>query len=304
VTKANLTIAAAPGASVTVQNPGQFTVGITVENSKGGRLNGFTLTNVTVKGFLVNGVYLLGVEHFALSRVVTQHNGREGIYAVLCATGSIQNGRALGSNDGGICLSQSHDVQVTGNVVYDNVNGIEVENCTRVTVSGNNAFDNSVGILVDQLPGGQVAIPGRAVVQTSSANVVQNNQVFANNHPNSASSIDLASAEPSGAGIMIIGSDQTLVKANQVFANGFGGIIVLAGSDLLALAPAGTPPYAHDSDARPTNTLVENNTLSLNGFVAPVAGFPAPADLIWTGTGTGNHWLKNLYDTSTPAELK
>ena len=32
-------------------------------------------------------------------------------------------------------------------------------------------------------------------------------------------------------------------------------------------------------------------------------GFPAPADLVWTGTGHNNHWSRNRFDTSDPGML-
>ena len=55
-----------------------------------------------------------------------------------------------------------------------------------------------------------------------------------------------------------------------------------------------------DEYAFPT---LANNTLYFNGFVAAPPGFPASADLIWTGTGSNDHWLHNTFTTSTPGHL-
>jgi parallel beta-helix repeat protein len=303
VTKANLTIQGAPGARVTIQNPGLLLNGITVEGTKGGTLSGFKLANVTVKGFLNNGIYLVGVTNFELSHVMTANNADDGVYPVLSANGSIHDSRAAGSNDSGICVSQSHDIYMNNNVVYNNTNGIEIENSTRVTTSNSTVFDNTVGILVDQMPGAVVALAGHAPVLTSSANVLQDNQVYANNRPNSASAGDLVSAEPSGGGIVIIGGNNTLVQSNNVFANGYGGIVVMSGRDMMRLAPPGTPAYSKTDNSLVRNTTIENNTLTLNGFAAAPPGLPPSADLIWTGTGTNNHWKKNIYDTNSPGKL-
>jgi parallel beta-helix repeat protein len=303
VKTANLKIDAASGATVIIQNPGKADNGIAVHSATGGRLTGFTLAGVKIEGFQENGVYLIGVDHFEISHVVTANDAGYGIYPVLSSHGSIHDSRAYGSNDSGIYVGQSHDVTINNNVAYDNVNGIEIENSTRVSASNNTAFDNTVGILVDQLPGAIVAIGYYSPVENSSYNVVQYNHVFANNRPNSAPSDDIASAEPSGAGIVIIGGDHTRVQGNSIFANGYVGIALLSGPDLLLLAPPGTPNYSPGIDSLPESTLIQKNILSLNGFVNPPAGYPHPADLIWTYSGKNNHWRHNLYDTSTPGTL-
>jgi parallel beta-helix repeat protein len=298
----NLKIDAAPGASVTIKNPGSAANGISVGNSTGGTLSGFTLSGVTLEGFVDNGVYLIGVNHFEIAHVVAANNGEYGIYPVLSSHGSIHDSRAFGSNDSGIYIGQSHDVSLNNNIAFDNVNGIELENSTRVTATNNTAFNNTVGILVDQLPAAVVAVQYYNPVQNSSYNVVEHNHVFANNRPNTAPSDDIASAEPPGAGIVIIGGDHTTVQSNQVFANAYVGILLMGGPDLLALAP-GTPDYSPGVDPLPEATLIQKNVLSLNGFVTAPTGFPQPADLIWTGSGKNNHWRHNVYSTSTPGKL-
>ncbi len=188
ITKANLTIEAAPNATVTIQNPGQLQNGITVQSTaKNGTIAGFTLKNVTVKGFLNVGVYLMGATSFQISNVVATNNLVNGIFVVLSSQGSILNSTAFGSNNGGIDVVQSNNIFLTNEVVYSNTNGIEITNSSQVTTANSTAFDNTVGIVVDQLPGAVVAIPGYTPVLTSSGNVVQLNKIFANNRSNSAS---------------------------------------------------------------------------------------------------------------------
>jgi parallel beta-helix repeat protein len=303
VTTSNLKIDAAPGAKVIIQNPGKADNGISVESNSWGTLTGFTLANVKIVGFLQNGVYLIGVDHFDIGHVVAVNNAGYGIYPVLSSHGSIHDCRAYGSNDSGIYIGQSHDVVLNNNVAYNNVNGIEIENSTRVTASNNIAFGNTVGILVDQLPGALVAIYGYTPVQNSSYNVIQSNRVFDNNRPNSAPSDDVSSAEPSGAGIVLIGGDHTMVRSNQVFANGYVGIALMGGPDLLLLAPPGTPDYSPGVDSLPESTTIQKNILWLNGYVDAPSGYPQPADLLWTYSGKNNHWRNNQFTTSTPAGL-
>jgi hypothetical protein len=94
-----------------------------------------------------------------------------------------------------------------------------------------------------------------------------------------------------------VGGSGTLVAGNQVTGNAFAGIAVLSGADLLG-------PYPGGLDPNPEHTLVVGNTVVGNGFAPSVPpGFPQPADLLWDGNGTGNHWRANQFQTSTPGQL-
>ncbi len=303
VTKDNLTIDAAPGADVIIQNPGQMGNGITVAGSGGTALTGFTLSGVTVKGFSASGVFLIDATNFTIAHVVAANNMSHGIEAAYSSNGTIHDCTAYGSANTGIEISQSHDVLVTNDNVHGNTNGIEILNSTRVTTSDCSAFDNTVGIVVDQLPGAAVVLPGHKPVQNSSYNVVENNQVYANNLINLAASTMLPSADPPGAGILIVGGDHTLVESNQVYSNAYGGIVLISGAHWLALAPVGTPHYARGINSNPRYTLIEDNNLWFNGYITGAAGWPQPGDLVWTGQGKHNLWVKNLYTNSSPELL-
>jgi parallel beta-helix repeat protein len=302
VNKNNITIEGAPGANVKIENPSSAENGITVEGANQTTISGFKLANVTVDGFKENGVYLIGVSNFSLSHITAKNNGDYGLDVALGANGVIAGSSVSGNNDSGIYVGQSHDVSVHDNKATNNVNGIEIENSSHVTAAWNIVGHNTVGILVDLLPAAVVAVPGHAPVTTSADNVIENNVVYANNRANTASPDDLASVERPGTGIAIIGGDHTLVQRNTIFANAYTGIILLSGNDLLALAP-GTPGYTAGVDPNPNHTLIRQNLLFSNGFVPAPSGFPASADLIWTGTGTDNHWRNNHYKTSTPSHL-
>jgi parallel beta-helix repeat protein len=294
-----LTLFGAPGADVIIQNKGQTANGVTVTGVNGAPLSGFTLKNVTVNGFTDNGVFLDGVNGFVLSGIRAVNNGEYGLFPVRSSNGLIELSSALGSNDAGIYVGQARNVLVRGNVAAHNVNGIEIENSIDVTTTHNTVFDNTVGILEDMLPGFT-----RAYEQVT-RNVISDNLVMRNNKPNTAPADDLASLEMPGTGIAVIGSEHTTVRGNTVFGNGYAGIAVLSGSDLVSLAHlAGMPipSYLPGVNFDPTHTLVQNNHVSGNGFATGplLPGFPAPGDLIWTGTGSDNHWINNSFGTSTP----
>ena len=298
VSTPDLTLFGVPDASVKIQNPAKAMNGFTVGSRNGSSLDGFRLANVTVSGFVSDGVFLTGVTDFVLSHVTARNNGEYGLFPVLSSHGVIKYSTASGSNDTGIYVGQSSNISVHGNSVYNNTNGIEIENSTHVKATFNTVYNDTVGVLVDLLPGFPIAF------EVSSHNLVANNIVFDNNRANTADPGDIASVEPPGAGIAIVGGDHNVVQANLVFGNEFAGIAVLSGNDLLALAPPGTPPYPVGVDPNENDTLVEMNIVLGNGFLKSVPpGFPQPADLIWTGTGTNNHWKNNIFQTSTPLQL-
>jgi parallel beta-helix repeat protein len=298
VSTPGLTLTAAPGARVVIQNPGHAANGVTVADPSGGALTGFKLEHVTVRGFKENGVFLSGVTGFVLRDVTARNNGLYGLFPVLSADGLITQCTASGSNDTGIYVGQSQDVVVRDNVAFNNVNGIEIENSVGVRAVFNTVHHNTVGILEDLLPGFPLAF------EVAADNTIAGNTVFANNRRNTAPKDDIAAVEPPGTGIAVVGGDHARVVNNTVSGNAFAGIAVLSGNDLLALAPQGTPHYPAGVDPNADNTLVRRNQVLGNGFLPSVPpGFPQPADLVWTGTGTNNHWQNNVFATSTPAKL-
>jgi parallel beta-helix repeat protein len=304
VTKPGLTIEGAPNAKVVLEGSGQALNGISVEGAPGASLNGFVLNNVTVCDFVDNGVFLIGVKNFTLENIRAVNNGEYGLYPVLSAHGSISDSIASGSNDSGIYVGQSSDISVSNNFAFNNVNGIEVENSSNVQTTYNLVSGNTVGILLDLLPAGLVAVPGYAPIESSSNNLVAHNLVIGNNRTNTASHDDIASVEPAGVGIAVIGGDHNVVRDNYVVGNAFAGIAVLSGNDLLAQV-ANTPPYSPGAAVDPTHTLIAHNFVEGNGFyTGPLPpGFPTPADLIWTGTGLNNDWDHNTFGSSDPTVL-
>jgi len=285
---------AGPGNSEPViENPGSADTGITVASpSPGSTLNGFVLQNLIVRDFLENGVLLAGVNHFVISNVQAINNGEYGLFPIFSVFGLIANCTAQGSNDTGIYVGESSQILLTHNLVFDNVNGLEIENSSFVVAAGNVSRDNTVGILEDLLPG--------LTIETSAFNVIANNIVVHNNRPNTAAAGDVAAAEPSGIGILMVGGSYNVTIGNFVSQNGYAGIVLVSGVTLIELA--GLDPGAYGSiDPNPEHTFIGYNIVKGNGLLFSYAGLPPGADLLWDETGTDNHWRHNLFDTSFPA---
>ncbi|MEP6615763.1 MAG: parallel beta-helix domain-containing protein [Ginsengibacter sp.] len=294
VSTGNITIIGLNGpkhSGVIIRNPGDEENGISVSENG----DGFVLKNVTVEGFEENGVYLTGVDGFILSHVTTIDNGEYGLFPVHSKNGLIEECVATGHTDTGIYVGQSSNVVVTHSEAYANVNGIEIENCSDIVAEKNHSYDNVAGMLVILLPG----LP----VKSSSNILLKGNMVENNNHVNFATpGAGFESVVPSGSGILIVGTDKTVVQENNVTGNHFTGIALV--STVILGSLAGLPPEAFaDIEPNPDDTRIIHNTVINNGTVPP-PGLPLPAvDLLWDGSGTNNCWSHNTYLTSYPPTL-
>ena len=128
------------------------------------------------------------------------------------------------------------------------------------------------------------------------------NHVTNNNHINFAEPGGIPFFIPTGSGILLVGTDNTLVEDNKVKDNNSVGIATV--SSLLLGALAGLPPEAFaDVEPNPDGVKVIDNDLSNNGNApAPGIGLPG-ADLFWDGSGTNNCWSNNKFAFSFPTVL-
>jgi parallel beta-helix repeat protein len=280
------------GNGVVIKNPGAEEYGINVT----GNGDGFALANVTVKDFTENGVFLDSVDNFIISAVRSVNNKAYGIFPIHCNHGLIEFCIVTGSSDTGIYVGQSSDVKIQFNTAYGNVSGIEIENSSDVDAAFNQSFNNVVGIFVDLLPGKDI--------KTSTNVHVRLNHCYGNNHINFGEPDDLASVVPTGLGILVLGTDKTVVEQNTINDNEFAGVAVF--STLVLSTIAGIPPDSiSDIEPNPDGVKISKNILHHNGFNPPVIpGLPLPGvDLLWDGSGTNNCWSDNTFTTSAPSPL-
>jgi parallel beta-helix repeat protein len=276
---------------VIIENPGDQNNGIRVTEES----DDFTLANLTIKGFERNGIILIGVNKYLLSHVTTIDNGAYGLFPIRSQNGFIEHCTASGHDDTGIYIGQSDGAELRFNTAFGNVNGIEIENCSNIIAIKNQCYNNTAGILV-------ILLPGLSVKESSNIHLLYNN-VYNNNLANFAGpGGGFEAFVPSGSGILFVGTDNSIIRENNVKGNDFVGIAVV--SSLLLGQIAGLPPEAFaDIEPLPDNVKVISNVVMNNG-AKPPSGLPLPgADLLWDGSGTGNCWAKNDYKTSVPATL-
>ena len=260
-------------------------------------IHGLEIRNITIDGFINNGLFTERVDDFRIVNVHSVNNRNYGIFPTLSSNGLIQHSSATGADDSGIWVETSTDVLVTDNLVDGNVNGFEVSNSDRITIENNEVRNNTVGIslfvltdLVDERP---------------SANkiLVRNNWIHDNNKVNTGTPGSLLSFLPSGTGVLLLAVDNSIIRDNLIENNDFGGIAVAD----YCLGVFGTPfdcgavPPPAGFDPAPRFNQVRANTLVGNGTDPdPSSPFaPFAADLVEFALGDfGNCYSDNAFTTA------
>jgi parallel beta-helix repeat protein len=288
VARDNITVEGSPGAILDGKGLAGDT-GITVASlDPAKRINGFTLSGLTIQNYDRNGVLLRSVDNFRITSGTYLDNDEYGIFPIQSSGGLIDHNLVSGSNDTGIYVGQSHDIAVQRNRIFDCTIGIAIEVSSRIDLQGNTAKANTIGIAVH-------IIPGLGVTVTSDINV-QGNKLVANNRPNPVTDpSEILSRIPNGIGFLNIGSDRVIVQDNRVTENHSAGIVLIRlPADVTALDPR-LDPFPDDNQVR--NNVVMRNGTDPDPKIAPFPG----ADLLWDFSGTGNCWSGNVYKTAFPA---
>jgi parallel beta-helix repeat protein len=258
------------------------------------RIDGSLITNINVNGFGHDGVFLFCVDNWRVTNVSTEDNEEYGIFPSHVGAGRVDNSFASGSNDTGLYIGQSHDVEIDHNLATGNVSGIEIENSTAVTAHDNESTGNTGGILSFTLPG--------LDVKSNHDNDVGNNNVHDNNKPNTCvDPSDSVCAVPRGTGILLDAADTNTVHDNTVTGNNSFGIAV---ANLCTGNPSACNPPPSDIDIFPDGNHIVSNVATGNG-TNPDPNVPSifATDLAWDFTGTGNCWSGNTNGTQFPPTL-
>jgi parallel beta-helix repeat protein len=257
------------------------------------------VSGITIEDFTNNGLFTERVDGFTISDVESVGNKNYGIFPTLSRNGIVTRSRATGSDDSGIWVETSENVEVTHNLVEGNVNGFEVSNSDDILLAHNEARGNTVGAAILLLPDIFDDRPGAKRID------MRDNWVHDNNKPNTARPGSILSFVPSGTGILYLGVDGSLISHNRIENNDFAGVAiadycltVLPTPFNCSADPDITPEFVADQAAE-NNRVVEN--VLVNNGTNPDPGSPfafAAADfsLITLGPG-GNCYEDNVFST-------
>jgi len=249
----------------------------------------FTMTGFAVRHYKGNGVSAQGVDGVFLTDLVIDDTGLYGVYPVQSRNVTVTHCTVTRIRDAAIYVGESQGALVAMNYVHHNVAGIEIENTNDVEVRDNLAHDNTAGILVFVLPG--------KVLKEGKRSHVHRNWVVRNNTPNFGDPEAIVGSLPHGIGILLMGSDDTLVENNQVRENASLGIALTRLAEVHAKKD---PPLEPMTDG----ARVVANHLDANGsspHPTILESYGAGGDFGWDGTGQGN--CADLADGARPVGM-
>jgi parallel beta-helix repeat protein len=208
-------------------------------------------------------------------------NGAYAAYPTVCTDTLVEYVEVTGASDAGLYVGQCEGGIIRYNKVYGNVAGLEVENSKDVDVYGNLVFDNAGGLLALQEPN---------LARLANENVLmRDNFVYCNNHYNFAKQGSTVSNIPVGTGAMSFAGDGIELRGNIMDSNWSTGLLLVSNVILCQLAeddcgyqegynPYPEQIYVHD------NVYINNGTnpQDLVGDIAQITGIPTP-EVIWDG---------------------
>ncbi|MDQ0939962.1 hypothetical protein QFZ67_001667 [Streptomyces sp. V1I1] len=288
ITKADLTLRGSgrstvimpgPAATPTANTCAQSGNGICVMGTAAKTVDGVSIRSLTLSGFKKNAIWASGTDRLTVRRVLAEKNGIWGIAQQKSTRGVFRGNVARDNGDAGIFIANTVDEEggatdtmgavVADNVLIGNRIGVTVRRVRNLTVRGNAMTENCAGVFV----------VGDESKPAAGAMTVRGNMIYKNNK--------FCAATPrlpaiQGSGIVLTGSEATVVRSNQILNN--VGATPLSGGIVLFKSFVG---------AQNTANVIQNNQVQGN----------KTADLVDQEGGTDNTFLNNVCQESAPAGM-
>jgi len=251
-----------------------------------------TVNDIRVTGFTVRDFSGVGIVFGATNRIRADHNVAAsnkgyGITAFLSTHGRFEYNTSYGSGDAGFYVGNSPnaDFKIRYNTAFANLWGILLRDASTGSVTDNLLHDSCSG-LVFLNTGTTTGVHN----WRASHNIVAHNDKFC-----SAEELPFSLT---GVGILIGGADHIVLRENRVLTNHPGGepslindVPLAGGIVVVSTANVSLFPGFYGDVAE--HNIVVNNVVLDN----------QPFDLVYDGLGSGNRFVFNTCDTSTPARL-
>ncbi|MEU1277230.1 right-handed parallel beta-helix repeat-containing protein [Streptomyces sp. NPDC005805] len=254
--------------------------GICVQGTEAEPVEGVTLRSLSLSGYAKSGVWALWTDRLAVRQVSSDDNGTWGIAQERSTRSDLSGNSVSGNGDAGIFVANTVTeeagatdtlgTRVRGNDMSGNRIGATVRRVRNLTVEDNHITDNCAGLF----------LVGDESKPRAGALTVRDNRIVANNRSCPATA---RLPRIQGAGIVLTGTEDTLVESNTIWNN--VGDSPFSGGVVLFKSVVGVPG---------TGNVVRGNVVLGNGS----------ADLANRDTaGTGNRFDANVCNVSEPAGL-
>lgn len=252
-------------------------------------VNDVRVTGFTVRDFPGVGIIFAGTNRIRADHNVAASNGAYGITAFISTHGRFEYNTSYGSGDAGFYVGNSPDAdfRVQYNTAFADLWGILVRDASSGSITDNLLHDSCSG-LVFLNSGTTTGVHDWRAAR----NIVAHNDSFC-----SAEEAELPFSL-TGVGILIAGGDHIVLRENRVRANQpggdpsiihgvplAGGIVVVSSADISIFPGFFGSVATH-------NTITQNVVLDNQ-----------PYDLVNDGLGSGNRFVSNTCENSSPARL-
>ena len=252
-------------------------------------VNDVRVTGFTVRDFSGVGILFGGTNRARADHNVAASNKSYGITAFISTHGDFEYNTSYGSGDAGFYVGNSPNAafRIRYNTAFADLWGILVRDASTGSVTDNLLHDSCSGLVF---------------LNTGTTNGVHNWQA---SHNIVAHNDEFCSAEEAelpfsltGVGILIGGGDHIVLRANRVLTNQPGGDVSLinrvplaGGIVVVSTANVSVFPGFYGG-------VAEHNTIFNNAVLDN-----QPFDLVYDGLGSGNRFVSNTCETSSPAGL-
>ena len=257
--------------------------------------HGTVIERMWVKHFKGNGIMTQGANNYRIVNNVVEGPTFYAIFPQFGRNGLVAYNIITKSDDAAIYVGMSDGVDVLYNETSDSIIGIETENSLNTLIEGNYVHDNVMGIAATNLPG----LP----IKRAENLIIRNNFVVRNNTKNFAPPGAITAGAPAGVGILVLGTDATIVENNLIRDNKSTGVLIAETTLFVTTPDAKLDPF-------PDRTQILRNTYINNGYdpqdavkgVLEVAGLEKGVDVLSSGKGRDNCIVERDAITSLGAQ--
>jgi parallel beta-helix repeat protein len=243
--------------------------------------HGTVIERMWVKHFKGNGIMTQGANNYRIIHNVVEGPTFYAIFPQFGRNGLVAHNVITKSDDAAIYVGMSDGVDVLFNETSESIIGSETENSKNTLIEGNYVHDNVMGIAATNLPG----LP----IKVAENLIIRNNFVVRNNTKNFAPPGAITAGAPAGLGILVLGTDATIVENNLIRDNKSAGVLIAETTLFVTTPDAKLDPF-------PDRTQILRNTYINNGYdpqdsvkgVLEVAGLEKGVDVLSSGKGRDN----------------
>jgi hypothetical protein len=262
---------------------------------EGDHVDGLRILNMTASNYAANGFHVHQCDGYLMKNLRASFNRAYGLFAFDCIGGRMTKSVGFGQGDsafyvGATPFQNNPEVTKLDHLdAHENVLGYSGTNSKYVKITKGNYYNNGVGIVPNTLDS--------EPFEPTASSVIKNNNIFWNNFNYflPASRVETVSGGlgtiegvgtiqfPTGAGVVLLGSDSWIVRNNNIFGNFKWGAAVVS------------DPFNEGDQAISVNNQFVDNQMGRQGSDTNAV------DFFSQGSGSGNCFSGNVSSTFDPS---